>query len=187
MQEEPKPAGLLPPPRPRDPADAAASADEGVEASNEIQGEIERLRRTVRDLQGKVSRDRDQLQLWKEFQPKFTEFLIDLLDVADNFERAEEAAKGQSSLRSISEGLSAVRKQMNTAFERRDIHRFEPLGEEFHPVFHQILDPPAKEMYPPLRIIEVLRPGYKIGDQVLRRAWVRVEEAGEDEGNPNQN
>jgi molecular chaperone GrpE (heat shock protein) len=144
MPEERKTAGLLPPPGPPAPADASEGSAATSEPSAELQAEIERLRRTVRDLQTKVTRDRDQIQLWREFQPKFTEFLVDLLDIADNFERAEEAAKGQSSMRSVAEGLTAVRKQMNTALERRDIHRFEPLGEEFHPALHQILDPPAK-------------------------------------------
>jgi molecular chaperone GrpE len=167
-------AGLLPAPAP-EPADAPTGRE------TELNEEVDRLRQAIRELQTKLARDRETVSLWREFQPKFVEFLIDLLEVLDNFERAEEAARGQASIRSIAEGLTAVRRQMLSALERREIRPFNPLGEEFHPDLHQILDAPAGELFPPLKVTEVLRPGYKIGEQILRKAWVRVEEAGETE------
>jgi molecular chaperone GrpE len=165
--EEP---GLLPPPGP--------SRADGAEAGGELQGEIERLRRTVRELQRKVERDRETVSLWRELQPKFMEFLLDLLEVMDSFERAEQAANERSPLDAIAEGLAAVRRQMLAALERRDIRPFDPAGEPFDPESQQVLDAAGIEGEVQLRVAETLRPGYRIGDRVLRKAWVRLEVSG---------
>ena len=93
MDEDQKEPVLLPPPKPEPIG--------GPEPEGDIQVEIERLRRTVRELQGKVSRDRETVALWREFQPKFIEFMMDMLEVLDNFERAEDAARGQCSIESV--------------------------------------------------------------------------------------
>jgi molecular chaperone GrpE len=169
MEGEPsKPCPLLPAPSPEEPP-VPLGPDRG-------QADIERLQDRVRSLQAKVDRDREHLKLWQEFQPKFTEFLADLLEVLDNFERAENAALAGGPLQAVAEGLTAVRRQMLAALERREIRPFDPVGQEFDPRLHLILDAPPGESVPPLWVAEVLRPGYKIGDQVLRKAWVRVQE-----------
>lgn len=167
MDQEEQVPKLLPPPG-RDDLGEAGPGDG-------LPSEIERLRETVADLRKKVARDRETIKLWREFQPKFTEFLLDILEVQDNFERAETAARGGGRLDAVAEGLTAVRRQLLGVLERREVMPFGEAGAEFHPELHTVLEGPGVEPEGALRVAEILRPGYRIGGEVLRKAWVRIE------------
>lgn len=97
----------------------------------------------------------------------------DLLPVIDNFERAlkhvPEELKGNDYIK----GVRGVVKQFEKTLEDIGVDRIKTVGEVFDPVLHE-----AVSMEEGNGIIEVvgeeLQAGYKLGDEIIRHAMVRV-------------
>ena len=107
----------------------------------------------------------------------------DLLSVLDNFERAISASPKETenkndlekNYNSLHEGVSLTLKEIISIFNRNGIEIISPeKGEVFDHNLHQaMLEVPTDE-YKSGSICEVLQPGYKIYDRLLRPAMVGV-------------
>ena len=107
----------------------------------------------------------------------------DLLSVLDNFERAILASPKETenkndlekNYNSLHEGVSLTLKEIISIFNRNGIEIISPeKGEVFDHNLHQaMLEVPTDE-YKSGSICEVLQPGYKIYDRLLRPAMVGV-------------
>ena len=107
----------------------------------------------------------------------------DLLSVLDNFERAISASPKETenkndlekNYNSLHEGVSLTLKEIISIFNRNGIEIISPeKGEVFDHNFHQaMLEVPTDE-YKSGSVCEVLQPGYKIYDRLLRPAMVGV-------------
>ncbi len=101
----------------------------------------------------------------------------DLLDVADNFDRAL-AAASQDGLdetnSTLLQGVRMIQKELLTAFERNGIRKMEPVGERFDPNKHQAIAEAFSGDFGPGVVLEVAQAGFEIGDRVLRAAAVVV-------------
>jgi molecular chaperone GrpE len=62
--------------------------------------------------------------------------------------------------------------------ERHGVTRVEPLGERFDPNFHQAMFEMPDEAKPANTVVQVIQPGYKIGERMLRAAMVGVSKGG---------
>lgn len=95
--------------------------------------------------------------------------VLTFLPIVDNLDRAMELEMPDG----IKDGLSKVKKQIDTIFERLNIKEIEALGEEFDPNLHNALlqvDDEANSG----KCVQVYEKGYKIGDKILRHASVVV-------------
>lgn len=95
--------------------------------------------------------------------------ILAFLPVVDNLERAMELEMPDG----IKDGLSKVKKQIETIFERMNITEIESLGKEFDPNLHNALmqiDDEANSG----KCVQVYEKGYKIKDKILRHASVVV-------------
>jgi molecular chaperone GrpE len=114
-------------------------------------------------------------------------FARDLLGFSDNFKRALEAIPDDLKdidprLESVTEGLSAMRRELSSTFDRHGITKIEPLDEMFNPNFHEVMFEtplPGKQNG---QIIQVIEPGYVIKDRLLRAAKVGLAKAIDQEG-----
>ena len=117
----------------------------------------------------------------------------DLLAAPDNLRRALEAipTAGRESdalLDRLAAGVELVERELVAIFERHGIKKIEPLGQPFDHNFHEALFEVPTAEQPPGTIVQVLAPGYRIHDRLLRPAMVGVakappaEEAGEEPG-----
>ena len=114
-------------------------------------------------------------------------FARDLLGFSDNFKRALEAIPADLKdidprLESVTEGLSAMRRELTSTFDRHGIQKIEPMDEMFDPNFHEVLFEtplPGKQNG---QIIQVVEPGYVINDRLLRAAKVGLAKAVDQEG-----
>ena len=102
----------------------------------------------------------------------------DLLPVLDNLGRAIESFPGEDvpdeSVLSLLRGVAAIERQMVQAFQQNGIQRFDPVGETFDPHLHQaVLQRPDAKVEPGT-VVEVLQPGYRHHDRLLRPASVGV-------------
>ena len=107
----------------------------------------------------------------------------DILPVADNLARAlaavpKEALASDEALKNLVEGIAATERQLQSALERHSIKRIDPEGEKFDSHRHQAMFEVPDASVPAGSIVQVVQPGYMIGDRVLRPALVGVSKGG---------
>jgi molecular chaperone GrpE len=96
------------------------------------------------------------------------------LDVLDNLDRAIAAADNRTGDPFV-QGVALVRQQFLATLEGLGVVRVDPLGQPFDPTKHEAVSTsPATDATPAGQIVGVIRPGYLIGDEVLRPAMVAV-------------
>jgi molecular chaperone GrpE len=109
------------------------------------------------------------------------ETLSKILEIVDNFERARSqikpATEGEMNIHKSYQGLY---KQLVETLKSLGVSKMRPEGEPFDPYYHEaMLREPSNE-YSEGTVIEELRSGYLIGENVLRHAMVKVAAAPEE-------
>jgi molecular chaperone GrpE len=95
------------------------------------------------------------------------------LDVLDDLELAVKNRPSDSD-NGWGEGIELVYRKLLSRLENQGISQFEALGQEFDPRFHEAIMQEQSEEYESGVVMDVLKPGYKAGDRVIRPAIVRV-------------
>jgi molecular chaperone GrpE len=67
---------------------------------------------------------------------------------------------------------------MLSALERHGVKKLAPEGEKFDPNFHQAMFEVPNPEVPAGTVVQVVQPGYSIGERVLRPAMVGVAKGG---------
>jgi molecular chaperone GrpE len=103
-------------------------------------------------------------------------FAGDLLPVADSLTRAIAAAPRDSTdeaLRNLLAGLELTERALLDVFARHGLKRIGAKGDAFDPNLHQaVAHAPSDE--PQGAVLDVMQPGYVLGDRTLRAAMVSV-------------
>lgn len=110
-----------------------------------------------------------------------TGFARDLLDVADNFERALSAMPREGladGVKNLVTGIEATGRQLAAALEKAGIKKISPLDQPFDPNFHRVMMEVEDASKPVGTIVQVLQAGYVIHDRLLREALVAVSKGG---------
>ncbi|MGD9838425.1 MAG: nucleotide exchange factor GrpE [Afipia sp.] len=113
-----------------------------------------------------------------------TAFARDVLDIADNLQRALDAVPAEAreaadaGLKSLIEGVEITEKSLLKALEKNGVSKLDPLGEKFNPNFHQAMYEVPDSSVPAGTVVQVVQGGYTIGDRVLRPALVAVSKGG---------
>ncbi|AZO50963.1 MAG: nucleotide exchange factor GrpE [Mesorhizobium sp.] len=111
-------------------------------------------------------------------------FARDMLSVSDNLRRALDAipaeakASGDAGFKALIEGVDLTERAMLAALERHGVKKLAPEGEKFDPNFHQAMFEVPNPDVPSGTVVQVVQPGYSIGDRVLRPAMVGVAKGG---------
>jgi molecular chaperone GrpE len=111
-------------------------------------------------------------------------FARDMLSVSDNLRRALDAipaeakASGDAGFKALIEGVDITERAMLSALERHGVKKLQPEGEKFDPNFHQAMFEVPNPNVPANTVVQVVQPGYSIGDRVLRPAMVGVAKGG---------
>ena len=141
---------------------AEAMAAERQDAWLRACAEIENLRR------------RTQEDIAKAGKFAVEKFASDLLAVKDSLEAA--LANENQSLEALRAGVELTLKQLQSAFEKANLHDIHPLEEKFDPHRHQAISQIEADGEPN-RVIQVLQKGYLLHERVLRPALVIVTKA----------
>jgi molecular chaperone GrpE len=97
-----------------------------------------------------------------------------LLPILDDFERALTSAEGGKDQKLL-EGLNLIYSHFKEALEKEGLREIEALGKEFDPNLHEaVLQVDAEKEHDDGQVVEVLRKGYVLRDQILRHAMVKV-------------
>ena len=104
--------------------------------------------------------------------------LMDLsIPVIDGWECTRQL-KADEATRNLLAGIELTYRELMQVFERYNIRRVDPLGERFDPHFHQAMFEVPDPEAPPGTVVQVVQPGYRIGERVLRPALVAVSKGG---------
>lgn len=100
--------------------------------------------------------------------------LTKLIEVLDNFERAQKTLEGVEDVAKVKESFQLIQKQTYDVLTKLGLEEIKAIGEEFDPNFHEaVMQTPTSE-HPEHTVITELRKGYKMGEKVLRPAMVSV-------------
>jgi molecular chaperone GrpE len=111
-------------------------------------------------------------------------FARDILGVADNFRRALESIgpelrnSEEAGVTALIEGVELTERDLARALEKNGIRKIEPMGEKFDPNLHQAMYEVPDPSVPSGTVVQVIQPGYVIGERILRPAMVAVSKGG---------
>jgi molecular chaperone GrpE len=111
-------------------------------------------------------------------------FARDVLVVADNMRRALDAVgpelreNAQAGVKALIDGVDLTERELLKALEKNGVRQFTPQGEKFDPNLHQAMFEVPDASVPAGSVVQVMQPGYMIGERVLRPALVGVSKGG---------
>jgi len=79
---------------------------------------------------------------------------------------------------SLIEGVELTERELMKSLEKNGIRKIEPQGEKFDPNLHQAMYEVPDPSVPSGTIVQVVQPGYVIGERILRPALVAVSKGG---------
>lgn len=97
----------------------------------------------------------------------------DLLPIVDNFERALKHVPKELEGNDYIKGVQGVVKQFEKTLEDIGVVRIKTVGEVFDPVLHEAVSMEDGSGTNEV-VSEELQAGYKLGDEIIRHAMVRV-------------
>jgi molecular chaperone GrpE len=113
-----------------------------------------------------------------------TGFARDVLDIADNLQRALDAlpadvrANADQGLKALIEGVELTERSLLNTLEKNGVKKFDPAGQKFDPNFQQAMYEVPDASVPSGTVVQVVQTGYMIGERVLRPALVGVSKGG---------
>ena len=113
-----------------------------------------------------------------------TGFARDVLDIADNLQRALDAVPAEAKasagpgLNALIEGVELTERSLLNTLEKNGVKKFDPAGEKFDSNFQQAMYEVPAPSVPAGTVVQVVQAGYTIGERVLRPALVAVSKGG---------
>jgi molecular chaperone GrpE len=101
-------------------------------------------------------------------------FVLQLLPIIDNLERAILAAEEKHDLAQLSSGVGMVHGQLVDLFVKEGIEIINPEGEQFDPTKHHAMMQVEDAGRDDEAVVEVVQKGYALKGKILRPAMVKV-------------
>lgn len=156
--------------------DAFAAA---VRESTELKDKLLRTLAEMENLRRRTEREVSDARIYG-----ISGFARDVLGIADNMQRALDAARqelGDSAdpgVKTLLEGVELTERELLKALEKNGVRKFDPQGEKFDPNLHQAMYEVPDPSMPSGTVMQVIQPGYMIGERMLRPALVAVSKGG---------
>jgi molecular chaperone GrpE len=143
-----------------------------AEKNLEIQQLLSKYRGAAEEFDQARARLRKELS--KDVERGRRSMLVSFLEVLDNLDRALDVAADRAADPFV-QGVSLVRQQFLSTLEGFGVTRLDATGQAFDPSRHEaVVTLPATADLPEGRVGAVIRPGYAMGDEILRPAQVAV-------------
>jgi len=152
-----------------EPISGTPEPDEQKKAFADLNDRFLRLAADFENFRRRTSKERESvIDLANE------RFAVDLLEVADNFDRALKSDDSR-----LREGLEQIRQLLNVQLQRHGIMPIDSLNKPFNPLEHEaIAHLPSGA--PEGTVIDEVAKGYKMKEKVIRYAKVAVSKGNED-------
>lgn len=145
--------------------------DERKKLDSQVQELTEALQRERADTINIRRRHEEQMSRLRNYAKAGV--IRELLPAIDNLERALKHAPKDLENHDYVKGVSGVVKQFEKALKDIGVERVKTVGEEFDPKYHEAVSMEGgagdREV-----VCEELQAGYKLGDEVIRHAMVKV-------------
>lgn len=147
--------------------------------------EVEVLEQQIIDLTEALQRERaDVINVRRRHEEQISQLktlvksqvIAKLLPVIDNFERALKHVPKALEVNDYIKGVSGVVKQFEKTLEQLGVERIETVGQHFDPSIHEAVGMDDGDGDDEI-VTEELQAGYKIGNDVIRHAMVKVKRA----------
>lgn len=142
-------------------------------AENKLQEYIEAFKgfkKEQEDFRERLNRDVD-----RRVDLQFGGLVEELLEAMDNLDLALEHVADVPAAEPLARGVELARRRFLEALERHGVEKVDPSGEEFDPNEAEAMRvDPVNEPAMSGKVTDVLRPGYRLGDRVIRPARVAV-------------
>jgi molecular chaperone GrpE len=158
----------------------APSPSAGVKAELEASELLDLLRRERADFVN--YRQRVQQERAGERQLARAGLVEQLLPILDDLDRALERLPDELDENPWARGVALSRDRLRRAFEEVGLSRMGQVGEAFDPAIHEALFYDVRPDQDDRRVVQVVQPGYRLGNRLLRPAQVGV--AGPPEDRP---
>ena len=183
----------------RQPQDTSTATGEPVVSKPYIMpddpepGSVETLQKEVAEARDRMLRTLAEMENLRKRTTKevadarlygITGFARDVLDIADNLQRALDAvppearAAADPGLTALIEGVELTERSLLNALEKHGVKKLDPQGQKFDPNFHQAMYEVPDASVPSGTVVQIMQAGYTIGDRVLRPALVGVAKGG---------
>lgn len=139
--------------------EAASKRDEYLQMAQRVQADFDNFRRRNRQVSA------------ESFDDGARAFIKTILPVADNLERALSDPRPDDPLY---QGVLLVQRQLQDVFAQRGVEVINRLGEPFDPNLEDAVAQGSAEEGDPGCVCDVILKGYRMGDNILRHAMVRV-------------
>ncbi len=117
--------------------------------------------------------DEDKLKMSNFFKSSIIEQLLPFIEHFDlsisHFPKTE-----SKDINDWFKGLDATHKQLQKSLEEIGLKKIETVGQDFNPEYHEAISMDENAKGVKEVVIEEFRPGYVLGDQVIRHAVVKV-------------
>src|SRR5436309_5600262 len=164
------------------PESPAPAPDPSAELAKEAAELKDRLLRTLADMEN--LRRRTEREVADARLYGVTNFARDILAVADNMERALKAlddeirTKADAGVKALLDGVELTERELIKVMEKHGVRKIEPQGQKFDPNLHQAMLEIPDASVPAGTVVQIMQPGYTIGERVLRPALVGVSKGG---------
>ena len=171
------------PPYDEDIAGEQPQADDPLAAAMRESAELkDKVLRTLAEMENLRRRTEREVSDARSYG--IASFARDVLSIADNMQRALDAARQElggstdPGVKTLLEGVEITERELLKALEKNGVKRFDPQGEKFDPNVHQAMYEVPDESVPAGMVMQVIQPGYMIGERILRPALVAVSKGG---------
>ncbi|MGW1072269.1 nucleotide exchange factor GrpE [Streptomyces sp. NPDC002537] len=160
-----------------------AQLDQSQAALNERTADLQRLQAEYQNYRRRVERDRVAVK-----EVAVANLLSELLPTLDDIGRARDHGE-------LVGGFKSVAESMETVVAKMGLQQFGKEGEPFDPLVHEALMHSYAPDVTETTCVQILQPGYRIGERTIRPARVAVaepqpgaqkdeDESGEESGGP---
>ncbi len=162
-------------------------AEEMPGNSQQLQAEIEALKKQLEEAEAKAA---ENLDGWQRAQAEFVNYknriqrdreaeyvamkgdiFKKVLPVLDDLERA---LANRPNGDSWAEGMALIARKFQNVLEAEGVKRIEAAGQPFDPTLHEAISSEPSQEVESGHVIEVVQNGYMLGDRIIRPAMVRV-------------
>jgi molecular chaperone GrpE len=159
---------------------ARKEAKEAKEQASKADSYLDVAQRTQADFVN--YKRRAERERAEEAQSARADLLSQLLPALDDLERALGHVPDALRDNPWAEGLPLVARQLRLALARAGVERLGAEGDAFDPRLHEAVAYQPRPGYSEGQIAHVARPGYRIGERIIRPAQVVVAQGGEPAG-----
>lgn len=166
------------PPGDEDPVERLSREKEILEAEQSaLKDQLLRALAEAENTRRRVERERAEAVKYAAIP-----LLRDLVKAVDNLGRAltalpAEAVEGDAPLKSFRDGVALTERELVAALQRHQVSRVDPLGEPLDPNLHEAMFEVPDPAKAPGTVVQVLEPGWRLHDRLIRPARVAVAKA----------